>query len=327
MANNGMQEPSSATPGEVSISDIARTLKKRWPFVAVFTVCVGIAAAIYYTNRRELSEAEMLLDETKYELEFASHTRAIAPHWHHMELGKSSNFLQRVEARMRNDPMWGAAMTQAKVRDIFSLNDRGGRSGPVVIKAQQPSPEAANKALDFWAEEFIKVAPVYRARRLLRTARAEMAAREKDKLELIAVSAGLSNRLARIDGSRAEDELYRKAIRAKLVDLDIERLVFDFQGAFRNEVAGYLTQIANSTSFDDVEAKLKHASDAADNALVLVQAGRDEMMSAPQSLNHPAQIPAKVLAMVLTGLILSSIAVVFFDWYRQGTVRGEEIRK
>lgn len=327
MANDGIPEASQATPAEVSISDITRTLQKRWLFIAIFTAAAGIASAVYYTKNREVIAAEMLLDETKYEIEFVSHTRAVAPHWHHMELGKSPEFLKRVGSRMQEDRVWGAPLTQDQLLTIFSEDDRGGRSGPVVIRAQQPTAKAAVKALNLWADEFIRVAPVYRARKILREMRTEMATREKEKLEMIAVSAGLSNLLSRTTGTSEESELYRNAIRAKLVERDIERMVFDFQSAFRSEVIGYLTKIAGSQSFDEVADELKNVSDAANNALFSVQVGRDEMLSSPQCLNHPAQIPAKIVAMLITALILSSTAVVFFDWYRQGMVKEKESRK
>lgn len=302
---------------EASLFDIVKIIVSRWYVVVVITVIAAIGAGIYYGGADEVSEAEMLLFDVNYPIRFVSHTRALSPHWHHMQLGRSEVFLGHLAERMRSDGFVDDGVDAESIGRIFRLQDNRGRSGPIIVSVSENTEERATRALELWADVFTRMAPVYRSKELLYGMRQKQLDRLERDRELTEIIAGL-RRIA----SDAEEDAYVQALLRKCVALEAERLSNAFRNQFQEEIEAYLREIAERPDHLMAAPLADEDNETRASARRQVLHGLENMFSDPVASSHPVEAFAKIFSIAMTAFLFSATMTVVFEWFRQGKKQG-----
>lgn len=297
-------------PGEASILDIFMILLRRWYILVGAPVLVGLLGAVYYAQAKDLIQSEILLYDTNYPIRYATHTRALAPHWHHMELAQSPIFLTKVAIKLQAEGVFDEVLSPEALRQMFNVEDNRGRSGPILVTVSENSIERARRALNVWEGVYALEAPRYRARHLLHEMRAESLARLDRQREMEAVLSGVEGLIQQASSSSNPDTNYLAALHDRRVSLQIEQLAAEFRDQFHQELTEFLQSQMEGTEYTASPKVLETA-----NGLLLE--GLEGLFSEQKILYHPAQNMAKVLSLAVTALLFTATCIVITECFLQ----------
>lgn len=297
---------------EITLFDIAVTLRRHWGKIVLWTALVTVVSAVYYLTRSAVHRAEIVLDVSEYEILY--YPRLEYPLYQHEKLAKSGAVLDRVKRRMVAEGLLKGDADLAG--GIIGAKDLGRKTDRVMISAEMPSETGSLRALEIWSEEYKSVVPVYRAKKLIGEQARGAMEQTRMKREDTAVLDSLRRQLTAAEQSGHRDDLRQLGIRSKIIELEGALAAKMHIGEFALQVLTNLEEIAGQDFFDQPENLDADSQDAREVALLMARAGLEEMFSRPVPVVEPVRTTAKIAAMFITGLIFASTAVVFLEWIR-----------
>jgi hypothetical protein len=313
---------------EISLVELFQTLLRHWWKIGLFTVGLTLAAGAYFLSRPETYEARMLLDETRYDILYdVDHPAARQ----HLLLAKSTSLLARVSERMAQAALPGSE--SAAYDKVFRTTPQDKPEKTLFVSARMPSEERALNALTLWAEEYKKLASLYRAKRLLYDQERQL----QNQSTSLALCQGIVNDLEEqwrmATRSNLYDSIRTAAVSNKIVELRGSLIGMNYNAdVTRNLIAGLRPLCANGGAIAPEGSGTNCLEAASRYALCLVQNDIDQLIGDPEPMNQLPDKPepvgrrtsakAKIAVVFLLTLGLSSVAVLMADGMRRGRNPG-----
>lgn len=278
-------------------------------------VLVGLLGAVYYAQAKDIIQSEMLLYDANYPIRYSTHTRALEPHWHHMELAESPVFLSQLASNLQVAGLFDDAVAPEVLRNIFACQDKRGRSGPILVTVNESSTNRAQRALNIWRETYTLEAPRHRARYLLHEMRAELPGRLDRQREMEAVLSGLESLIQKELISVDHDANYLDALYDRRVSIKLDQIMEDFRGQFHDELMTYF-----HARMEGLEV---HASPKVlETAHIMMLDGLDKLFSEQEIIYYPVKNLVKVFSLSFTALLFTATYIVFSDWFLKRFTRN-----
>lgn len=313
-------KPEPAGPdriGTESFLDVLDVLRRRWWVVMLAAVIsVSIAAVYYSVIRKPLCTAELVVTDRNYEIAFIENARSPYSVWQHRQLGEETGLLSRVTARVREERLM-ADPHEADIERLLAFGERDSRNARIEVSVGMPTPAAAVRVLKIWAEEYRSLLPRYRAAKLLQDIEANDRAARPARLRRDLAIKGLTAELETIAPADQQQNSRARALRDKLMDLEVDRLAENLSNGFDANLARALQHIRSGelTVSEDTVAAVT-VTNAIETARAMVREDLNRVISEPVSKPDPMGLPARLAGVFLTSLIFAGVIVVFSDWVR-----------
>lgn len=230
----------------------------------------------------DVSRVDMLLDETAYPILVTGASTGSHPHLAHMHLAKSSVFLDHLAKNLAAAEVPVCNAAQCADGQCFTLNDRSGRYGPVLVSIRCREPSDAFAYLSIWKETYLDLVSAYRAAFLMQEYDARRMTLSYDGDELAYLGLQLSKKDPMTLRKSADDYENAGIWEEILADFEVSKLSKDLHVAWLERLIQALSTIRDAVSFQAYVENEYDGSFQAASARAMVESGLDSLFSPPE---------------------------------------------
>lgn len=285
----------------ISLFDLLHVLLRHWWKIVLFSlVAVGVSA-VCCKAKSPTYEANVFLDGGKYDILFDDQP---GTNQQHLVLATSTGFLARVSERMKQEGMVDNKAGDSK--RLFNISPARGAKNTFFVSVSQPTSEKAVRALQVWAEEYMKLARSCRAQRcvydlkqsLFEATAALALRRESFKTFLREWRPG-------IDG-REFDSL---SVSNGIMELEAELISREYNNQISRDTINQFMPLCNPSYSVSATTNIEDA--AMSFAWRMIDRNADQVLGDPQPVRRRSRTKAKILVVFLLSLgFASSVAFV-----------------